>query len=247
MYKIKDIVNKIYCGDCLDVMAQFPDDCIDLTITSPPYNMGSGKNLGYQPNSTVGANFYDRYKDNKGEKEYVGWCASILKDCLRVSRYVFWNVQFVHTTRNMIFEIQDSFKDNLKDIFIWGKQPVANITAKSGGMAKGWEYVFMFGQDNLSTFRHHNFNGNCYVPNIQTWYKKKSFKELHATFPLMLPRYFISNFSPKGGIILDPFCGSGSTCVAAKILSRRYIGIEISEEYCKLDKDRLRNTEESLF
>ena len=45
---------------------------------------------------------------------------------------------------------------------------------------------------------------------------------------------------PHDGIIFDPFCGSGTTCVAAKMLGRRYIGIDISEEYCRIARERLR-------
>jgi hypothetical protein len=56
----------------------------------------------------------------------------------------------------MILELQNKFKNNLKDIFIWEKHAVSNITAKNGGMAKGWEYVFMLGQDNLSTFKYND-------------------------------------------------------------------------------------------
>ena len=63
--------------------------------------------------------------------------------------------------------------------------------------------------------------------------------------PLELMKWFITLHSEEGNIILDPFCGSGTTCVAAKQLGRKYIGIEISPEYCKIAEDRLR--QEELF
>ena len=129
---------EIIQGDCLEVMKTFDDNKFDLILTSPPYNMGNGKSLGYQPNSSVGQSFYGEYSDDRDANEYVKWCNCVIAECLRVSRYVFWNVQFVRSTRDMVLEIQRRFHENLKDIFIWQKQAVANITAKSGGMAKGW-------------------------------------------------------------------------------------------------------------
>ena len=235
-----DLINQVICGDCLEVMKKIPDKSIDLIVTSPPYNMGDGNSLGYQPNSTVGQSFYGKGKDNKKDEEYIEWCLQIITDCLRVSRYVFWNMQFVRSTRNCIFQIQDNFNEKLKDVFIWSKQAVANITAKDGGMAKGWEYVFMLGENNLSTFSYNNFPKNGYVPNIQTWYKSESFREHHATFPQELPKYFVQYFTKKDDIVLDPMCGSGTTAVAAKEIGRRFIGIEISDKYCEIARQRLR-------
>ena len=153
-------------------MREMRDKEFDLILTSPPYNMGGGKSLGYQPNSTVGQKFYGEYQDNKTDKEYTDWCLEVISECLRISRYVFWNIQFVRSTRGIFFKLQNKFKDNIKDIFIWHKQEAANITAKKGGMAKGWEYVFMLGQDSLSTFEYNNFPSNGYVPNIKIWFKR---------------------------------------------------------------------------
>ena len=61
-----------------------------------------------------------------------------------------------------------------------------------------------------------------------------------ATFPDKLPVDFIQCFCPKGGIVLDPMCGSGTTLLAAKNLGRNYIGIDISPEYCELSRKRIR-------
>ena len=60
-----------------------------------------------------------------------------------------------------------------------------------------------------------------------------------ATFPNQLPYDFIRCFSAKGGIVLDPFVGSGTTIVAAKNLGYKYIGIDIAQEYCAIAKKRL--------
>lgn len=60
-----------------------------------------------------------------------------------------------------------------------------------------------------------------------------------ATFPLALPRWFIELFTEPGDIVLDPFSGSGTTAIAARELGRRYIGIEIKEDYCRLAEERL--------
>lgn len=236
---IDEYVNKVIQGDCLEVMKKLPDKYVDLVVTSPPYNMGK-VSLGYQPNSTVGQSFYgENCDDNKNDSEYIKWCIEIINKCLRISNYVFWNVQFVRSTRNMVFELQSVFKNKIKDIFIWEKQAVASITSKKGGMAKGWEYIFMLGQDNLSTFTNNSFPENGYVPNIKTWYKKESFKEHHATFPIAMPSYFIKNFTKKDNIVLDPFLGTGTTALACVKLNRRFIGIEKEERYCRIAQDRI--------
>ena len=229
----------IYHGDCQDILPELPK--VDLVLTSPPYNMGN-KSLGYQPNSKVGQKHYGEYDDNKDENEYVSWCSHIIQSCLGISRYVFWNVQYVRSTRNHIYDLQITYKNNIKDIFIWAKQSVSSITSKSGGLAKGWEYVFMMGENDLSTFPHNSFPNNGYVPNIQTWYKKQSFKEHHATFPIEMAAYFCNNFTKHNDIILDPFMGSGTTLVAAKQLGRKAIGIEIEETYCEITRDRIEAT-----
>lgn len=234
-----DFINKVICGDCLEVIKQIPNNAVDLVLTSPPYNMGNNT-LGYQPLSKVGQKHYDNFNDNQDDEQYVNWLNNVIKELLRVSKYVFWNVQFVRSTRKHCIKIQNDFCDNLKDIFIWEKQAVSNITGKQGGMAKGFEFIYMFGRDNLNTFSNNSFPENGYVPNIKTFYKQESFKEHHATYPVELCKYLIGYFSKKENIILDPFLGSGTTAVACKELNRRYIGIEISPEYCAIANERLK-------
>ena len=56
----------------------------------------------------------------------------------------------------------------------------------------------------------------------------------------MLPYDLIECFCPIGGTVLDPFVGSGTTCVAAKSLERKYIGIDVSKEYCDIAEERIR-------
>lgn len=217
---------------------------MDLVITSPPYNTGN-KNLGYQPKSTVGQNLYGEYDDNKKSSEYIQWIITTIGDCLRISRYVFWNMQYLASTKDCISEIFYQYRDRMKDIFIWKKQAVAQISPDC--FANGFEFIFCMGENKNKSFDYLNFPMNRYVPNIQTWYKRESFPEHHATFPLELPLYFIEYFTKKEDVILDNFVGVGTTCVAAKMLGRRYIGIDISEEYCEISRRRLRGVRPSLF
>lgn len=68
-----------------------------------------------------------------------------------------------------------------------------------------------------------------------------------AAFPVDLPTWFIKLFTTEGDVVLDPFIGSGTTAVAAKQLMRKYVGIDISEEYCRLAKERIAQVQPRLL
>lgn len=238
-----DFINKIICGDCLEVMKEIPNKSVDLVITSPPYNMG-GETFDYYPRSKISDKIYDIYCDDLPSEEYKRKMFEIIKLCIDKSKYVFWNIQMLTSTKDFIVDMLSNFRNNFKDIFIWEKQAVPQIINKETNqpprLATGFEFIFIFGEDNTRSFKNVNFPDNNYVPNIKTWFQKESFPEHHATFPLELPEYFIQYFSKENDIILDPFNGIGTTTLVAKQLKRRFIGIEISPEYCKIANGRLR-------
>lgn len=241
-YEGKDPDLKIYHGDCLEILPLLPK--VDLVVTSPPYNTG-GKSLGHHPNSKIGDSFYDKYTDNLSSKKYESFLEKAIAHTIQTSNYSFWNMQMVSGNKDAMIELMYRFRGNLKDIFIWRKQAVAQIV--KGRLAKGYEFIFLFGQDNDMTFKDHNFPSNSYVPNIQEWYRQETHDEHHATFDRKLPLYFIENFVKPDGSVCDPFLGSGTTLVACKELNRNGIGIEINEKYCEIAKKRLKATTKSLF
>ncbi len=66
-----------------------------------------------------------------------------------------------------------------------------------------------------------------------------------AVFPLKVIMELVQLLSPKDGIVLDPFCGSGQSCLAAKLLDRQYLGIDLSPEYCSIAESRIKESEKS--
>lgn len=239
---MKEYLNKIICGDCLNVLKVMPEKSVKLVITSPPYNV--------KTNCTSYGIRYDVYIDNLKNDEYKTKMFEIIKECIRISDYVFWNMQMLNSTKEFIIDLLFEFRKNFKDIFIWHKNAMPNSGNKKHKykiMSGAFEFVFIFGEDNSRDFQKANFPKNNFVPNLKYWHKKEMFENHHATFPLELPLYFIRFFSKKNDIILDPFVGTGTTCVAAKKLHRRYIGIDISPNYCKLAEKRIQNINPELF
>ena len=61
-----------------------------------------------------------------------------------------------------------------------------------------------------------------------------------AIFPLQLVSELVKLLSKSGDIVVDPFCGSGQTCISSKLLNRRYLGIDLSEKYCQISENRIK-------
>lgn len=89
----------------------------------------------------------------------------------------------------------------------------------------------------------------AYPTNVLNFATECANRNHSATFPFALPEWFIKLFTSKGDVVLDPFLGSGTTAIAAKQLDRRYIGIDVKQEYCELAKNELNKivVQESLL
>jgi DNA modification methylase len=79
----------------------------------------------------------------------------------------------------------------------------------------------------------------AYPTNVLHLASECSNRNHSAAFPESLPTWFIKLFSEAGDVVLDPFSGSGTSCVVSKQLSRNYVGIELNEDYCKIASDRI--------
>ena len=237
----------IHQGDCLEVMKDIPNDSIDLIITSPPYNVGVD---------------YDVYKDNLSWEQYLQWthqwlecCYRVLKDDGRicVNHYIAFK-DWEKKDRMPIMDIrniQQSIGYNVCKLVIWQEDTfllnafgswksasAPNIQLPYEGILISYKNQWQKEEQGESTVTADEFK--YWIKGV--WKMAPSKRYTKSNFPIELPMRCIKMLSYKDDVILDPFVGSGTTCVAAKKLERRYIGIEVSSEYVQIANKRLRKT-----
>ena len=248
--------NKIICGNNVDVLATFPDDCIDLTVTSPPY---------------------DNLRTYKGFNFDFEGVAQQLYRVTKSGGVVVWVVGDATINGS---ETGTSFKQALRfmeigfrlhDTMIWNKGCFSAVGALVCRYAPVFEYMFVLVNDKLGTFnpikdrktKHGgkevygtvrradgctaNFSKrvtiNDFSQRFNIWDmspQRQSGNDCHpAPFPEKLAHDHIISWSNEGDIVLDPFSGSGTTAKMAKETNRKFIGIDCSEEYCEIARKRL--------
>ena len=116
--------NVIYNEDCLKTLERLPDNSVDIVITSPPYNMNLRIRKGEYTSRQIVKEFstkYDNFDDNLPIEKYYEFHSKVLKELLRVSDLIFYNVQIVTGSKRAVFKLIGDLRDNLKEILIWDK------------------------------------------------------------------------------------------------------------------------------
>lgn len=207
-------LNKIYCGDYLDLMKKIDNNSIDLVITDPPYN---AKNIG--PNERV----YSIGVMQLPDKEYKKFCKSWFKESLKLSK----NIVFTPGISNICNYPQPYW------VICWHK--LAAVSYNRMGGFNAWEPIFIYGKAKRRI-------GQDYIKYNTLNLKKGPESEHPCPKVLNLIIWLIRHFSNENDTILDPFIGSGTTAVACKLLDRNFIGIEINPDYIEIANKRLANT-----
>ncbi len=246
MADIKTFLNKVICGDVLDVLKAMPSDSVDLGITSPPYNK-KGKNKGWLVDKVV----YSDYGDNMDESDYQRWQIDVLNELYRIIKEggsFFYNHKLRWERGKMIHPLEWISKTRwvVRQEIIWNRKIAGNI--------RGWRFWQV---DERIYWLYKPKGDNLIGEELKPQHAKLSsvweirpeqgLKEHPAPFPIELPtRIILSILDDKRGVVIDPFCGTGTTLVSAKLLGHDYIGIDISKDYVELAKARLERAQEEL-
>ena len=237
-------INKIHQGDCLELMKNIPDNSIDIIITSPPYNMRTRIRNGQYTEREKSEHFskkYAHFHDALPIDEYYKFHKKVIKECLRISKMLFWNIQIVTGSKEAIFKLIGDFNKNIKDIVVWDKgygQPAMHDSV----LNRATELIIIFEKEETAgrSFKESYFKRGT-LSDIWRVKRPKSIKGHSACYPVELVKIIIEGWSRENDLILDPFIGSGTTAIACKESNRRFIGIEISKEYCKIAEARIKD------
>ena len=242
----KSSLNKFYCKSS-EIMDEIPDSSIHLMVTSPPYNVGK------------------EYDDDLTLDEYLALLSRVFGEvyrklvtggraCINVANIGRKPYIPLHA---MIIEIMLDLGFLMRGEIIWDK-------SASGGGSCAWgswmsasnpvlrdyhEYILVFSKDSYSknreqvkkdTITHDDFIE--WTRSVWTFPAVNAKKIGHpAPFPVELPHRLINLYSYEGDVVLDPFCGSGTTAIAAMQNNRKYICYDIKQEYIDLAKRRISN------
>jgi len=262
----KPYLNSIFQQDCLAGMRErLPDCCVDVVVTSPPYNIGTR---------------YRSYRDNKPFDQYLAWMEEVAGECRRVLKdegSFFFNVGERPSDELRALKVAEHVARHfhLQNTIHWVKSIAAPEQDVNIGHYKpvssrrflndAHEYIFHFTKtgrvplDKLavgvpyqdksnigrwkSATRDLRDRGNIWFIPYETVQKRKAHP---AAFPPALPEMCIKLHGLGGGtasgarlLVLDPFMGSGSTAVAARALGCDYVGFEVDPHYVRMALRRL--------
>jgi len=239
-------MNQIICADALTALKKIQDNTVDIVLTSPPYNFDME---------------YDEHNDKDEASKYMNTLIGIFDECIRVLKSggrMIINIQpnykeYYPTHHHITSAMIDRgllwrgeiiwLKNNLKKLTAWGswKSPSCPY------LSYPFEFIEVFSKDTLK----HDGNKDDiditkeefieYVNGHWSIAPETRMKKYNhpAMFPEELARRCIKLFSYKNDLVLDPFNGAGTTTLVAHELERKYIGIDISDEYCKIAEERI--------
>lgn len=235
----KDFINKIICGDCIEVIQQMPEGSVDLVVTSPPYNLrnstGNGMKDGRGGKWSTAALMkgYTHHEDNMPHEAYAEWQRKCLQAMMRVLNEdgaIFYN----HKWRVQDGLLQDRHDIvsgfPVRQIIIWKRK--GGINFNRGYFLPTYEVIYLIAKKKFKLAPKANAHGDV-------WEFGQDLNNPHpAPFPVGLIDRIVS--STTATTVLDPFIGSGTTAVVAQALDRNYIGIDISPEYCRMAQERIK-------
>lgn len=232
---------KLIEGDTLKILQKIDNDLVDVGITSPPYNKQE-KQKGWLVKNVV----YDVYKDVMPEQEYQQKQVKVLNEIYRVTvpgGSFFYNHKIRWDRGNMYHPMDwlRKTKWTVKQEIIWDRMIAGNI--------RGWRFwqveeriYWLYKPIGDQLIGKELESKDAKLTSIWRGVPEDSRKNPHpAPFPLWLPaRVIMSILKTKTqGVVLDPYIGSGTTAVAAKLLGHKYIGIDRSKAYLQMTCDRL--------
>ncbi|TSC72704.1 MAG: DNA methylase N-4/N-6 domain-containing protein [Parcubacteria group bacterium Gr01-1014_38] len=235
-----DFVNKIVCGDVLEIMKKIPNGAVDLIVTSPPYNIknSTGNGLkdgrgGKWANASLQKG-YANYDDCMPHEEYVKWQRECITEMLRIipeDGAIFYNHKW-RVQGGLLQDREDIVGGfPIRQIIIWKRKGGFNFNP--GYFLPTYEVIYLIAKPKFKLTPKANAHGDV-------WEFTQEMNNDHpAAFPLNLIDRIISSTSAK--IVLDPFMGSGTTAISALNFDRDYIGIDISPEYCEIARKRIEN------
>ena len=237
------IKNKIFNKSSED-MNELVDNCVSLTVTSPPYNIGKDSDLELNDEEywkMINKVFSETYRvTNSGGRLVVNVANLGRKPYIPFSKY--FTEALIEIGFIMRGEIIWQKSKGANANFAWGSW----LSASNPVIRDIHEYCLVFSKDSMknssggkSTIEKDEFmESTLSIWNIPP---EKSKKIGHpAPFPVELPKKFINLYSFKDDLILDPFIGSGTTAVASKLLKRKYVGYEINKNYIEIANNRLK-------
>ncbi len=209
---VSSFTNRILNGDCIELLSKFPAKCIDLAVTDPPYLV----------------NYRSRDGRSIINDDNDAWLKPAFTEIYRVMKQNSFCISFYgwnHVEKFMLAWKQVGFYPVghivFKKHYPSSRRFLKRIHESAYLLAKG--NPVLPGRE-LPDVLHWQYSGNELHPNQK---------------PLTVIRPLVTAFSKPNDIVLDPFCGSGTTAAAARDTGRRFIGIEKDSEYYDIAKQRL--------
>ena len=242
---MQKLLNKIICGDCIEVLGKVRKPFADLIFADPPFN------IGYK---------YDKYHDKQKHENYIAWTKDWMTACRKVlkphgSFYIAIGDEYAANVKIIADELGLFMRNWLIWHYTFGQQMKKKF-------ARSHTHIFYFVNDK------NTFTFNDYAVRVpsdrQLIYNDKranpagkmpddvwsqfprvcgTFKERTGWHPCQMPESLLKRIivvsSNTADCVLDPFSGSGTTVAAAYQLGRDYVGVEISQSYAEKAKKRL--------
>jgi DNA modification methylase len=247
LFEIGD--HRLLCGDSTnsDAVAKLMGgQKADIAFTSPPYNAGKSEALSGNTHTTD--NKYNEYNDNQSKDNYLDLLIGFTNNALLFSEYLICNIQSLAGNKIALIEYLNEYKNQFIDVAIWDKGHGAPAMAENV-MTSAWEYMFFISSKENASRAIPNANFRGTIPNIYRGKPNRNneFSHVHAaTFPIDLPEWVLQ-FTKERNIVLDQFCGTGTTMVAAHQLKRKCYGMELDPKYCQVIVDRMKKLDPSLL